>query len=172
MASLEKVAQSIRRVRFSEAGYAGKDEKVVWHSGSDGFDLVSHVDLEGRVLEYELAFRNNVVVWKRDGTVRTGHLSDVDRGDDRPVNPRSGTVSLDSEPRREVLELGALVAGMVPTQDRYLQRLVMVLRAALAGEPTTEHEVTDTFLVLRAPPAEPEKAERVLPRLLKRLFGG
>jgi len=33
--TLEEIAQTIRRVRFGEVGFDGKDVKAVWHQGTE-----------------------------------------------------------------------------------------------------------------------------------------
>jgi len=117
----------------------------------------------------ELAFRGDVVSWKRVGALRTGRLVTDDNTDgERAPSARSGMINLDPVPRLHVLEQGVLLVDMVTGEDRYLQHLKTVFTAALDGRDANFDAVTG---VQRVMSAEPPKSEPGLPRLLKRLLG-
>lgn len=166
-ASPAAIAQSVRRIRFSEMGFGNNGVKVVWHQGIEGFDLVTHVDLSGHVVEHELLLQGNVVQWCSDRSIHTGRVvSDADATDDRALRSRADMINLDTTPRMEIVEQAANVAELVPGNDRYVAHVARVLRAACIGaDPWAEAVTAVEAHVQRDSPA------RNLPRLLRRLFG-
>lgn len=141
--TLQDIAQSMRRVRFGEAGFQGRDHKTVWHQATDGCELVTRVDREGRVLEHEFSLRGSIAVWKRDQTVRTGTLRGHDHSaEERLGGPQAALIDLDDAPRWAVVEDAAMLAELVPGNDRYLAHLASVMRAAVAGAAAGGEPVT------------------------------
>jgi hypothetical protein len=166
-----QIAQSVRRIRFSERGFGDGDVKVVWHQGIEGFDLVTHVDLNGQVVEHELLLHGDVVQWRRDRSVQTGRVSgDDDATGGRSAGPRAGMINLDATPRMELVEQAAKVTELVPGDDRYVAHVARVLRAACIGADAWAEAVTSAEFHLPVT-SEPTVPPGALPRLLRRLFG-
>lgn len=162
------IAQTVRRIRFGEVGFDGKDMKAVWHQGT-GFELVTQVDTEGYAIELEVAMDKDIVSWKRGMPVQTGSVvSDGASESERAANPRSGLVNLDYLPRREVLQECLSIAELVPGEDRYLKHLRGMLRSTIEGIDLIDDRVTGAHIL---PPPNKDVEEPTFPRLWKRLLG-
>lgn len=169
--SLAQTAQTVRRIRYGEVGFDGKDVKVVWHQGSN-FDLVTQVDTDGCAIEQEIAFGKDIVTWHRERPLRTGTIvaeADTDKG--HAINARAGIINLDPMPRLELLKECAELAELVPGDDRYLQHIAAQLRAAIDGVCLFGSEVTNVVVIPGTADVAQPRSDAGLPRLLRRLLG-
>ncbi|HYO71931.1 MAG TPA: hypothetical protein VEU33_38225 [Archangium sp.] len=110
-------------------GPPGDDgQRSVWHLSSQGAELLSFVDPEGRVQRQELTLLDEHCVWSSGVGLRTGRVEQ-----DGAVRTETSVVHPDAQPVPARLLRAALALEHYQGEDRYIQHIQRVLALARQG---------------------------------------
>lgn len=147
--TLKTAVQALSRVHAVEGPPGENGLRTVWHMGTDGAELMSQVDSEGRVRRQELTLLEDHYMWASGEGVRTGR---VESGGER-AGPVASVVKEDPQLVPHRLVRAAQALGMYTGQDRYILHMQRVLALAREGL-----EMAGAGVVARdmhRPPSEP-----------------
>lgn len=110
-------------------GPPGDDgQRSVWHLSTQGAELLSFVDPEGRVQRQELTLLDEHCVWSSGVGLRTGRVEQ-----DGAVRTDTSVVHPDAQPVPARLLRAALALEHYQGEDRYIQHIQRVLALARQG---------------------------------------
>ncbi len=141
---LMTAVQALYRVRAVEGPPGDNGQRSVWHMCPQGAELLSLVDLEGRVQRQELTLLGDHYVWTSGEGLRTGRV-ELEGGS--KANPASAIVHTDPQLVPVRLMRAALALETYEGEDRYILHMKRVLalareglelRDASVGTPTAE----------------------------------
>ena len=127
---LKAAVQALYRVRAVEGPPGDNGQKYVWHMCSQGAELLSLVDLEGRVQRQELTLLGDHYVWTHGEGLRTGR---VETEGGSKANPASAIVHTDPQLVPFRLMRAALALENYDGEDRYILHMKRVLALAREG---------------------------------------
>jgi hypothetical protein len=149
---LKTAVQALYRVRAVEGPPGDNGQRSVWHMCSQGAELLSMVDLEGRVQRQELTLLDDHYMWTSGEGLRTGR---VEHDGGSKANPASAIVRPDSQLVPFRLMRAALALATYEGEDRYILHMKRVL--ALAREGLELREASGVTHPAERPNAEPER---------------
>lgn len=162
-----EAVQALYRVRAVEKPPGPDGRREVWHHGSKGSELLSTVDINGRLEDQEFRLFKEVLRWQRGVVMKTGK---VIRDDD--VSSRDN-VMWDDQPSPVRLTRSKKALGSYSGNDAYLIHLRDAIDAVLAGMDWDEMRViTGPYTPgdsQEIPLPRPSGAQRLLAKL-KNLF--
>ncbi|WP_224248603.1 hypothetical protein [Hyalangium gracile] len=144
---LKEAVQALYRVRAVEGPPGDHGQRSVWHMCSQGAELLSLVDLEGRVQRQELTLLEDHYVWTSGEGLRTGRV-EVEGGS--KAGPASPIVHTDPQLVPLRLMRAAAALETYEGEDRYILHMKRVL--ALAREGLAMREASSG-----SPSAEPSR---------------
>src|SRR3712207_695482 len=110
-------------------GPPGDDgQRSVWHLSTQGAELLSFVDPEGRVQRQELTLLDEHCVWSSGVGLRTGRVEQ-----DGAARTETSVVHPDAEPVPARLLRAALALEHYEGEDRYILHIQRVLALARQG---------------------------------------
>jgi hypothetical protein len=110
-------------------GPPGDDgQRSVWHLSTQGAELLSFVDPEGRVQRQELTLLDEHCVWSSGVGLRTGRVEQ-----DGAARTETSVVHPDAQPVPARLLRAALALEHYQGDDRYIQHIQRVLALARQG---------------------------------------
>ncbi|HEX5748973.1 MAG TPA: hypothetical protein VFZ09_22220 [Archangium sp.] len=110
-------------------GPPGDDgQRSVWHLSTQGAELLSFVDPEGRVQRQELTLLDEHCVWSSGVGLRTGRVEQ-----DGAARAETSVVHPDAQPVPARLLRAALALEHYQGDDRYIQHIQRVLALARQG---------------------------------------
>jgi hypothetical protein len=150
---LKAAVQALYRVRAVEGPPGDNGHRSVWHMCTQGAELLSLVDMEGRVQRQELTLLEDHYAWSNGEGLRTGR---VELGDGSKVNPAAAIVHTDPQLVAPRLMRAALALETYEGEDRYILHMKRVLALAKEGL-----ELQESSIVSHAEgrPAEPVRFE-------------
>ncbi|MFL5345278.1 MAG: hypothetical protein ACJ8AT_10815 [Hyalangium sp.] len=157
---LKAAVQALYRVRAVEGPPGDNGQKSVWHMCAQGAELLSLVDMEGRVQRQELTLLGDHYVWTSGQGLRTGR---VETEGGSKANPAAAVVHTDPQLVPFRLMRAALALENYEGEDRYILHMKRVLALAREGLEMREASVV-THTAER--PKEPE-APAPTPRAMK-----
>lgn len=149
--TLKSAVQALYRVHAVEGPPGENGLRTVWHLCPDGAELMSLVDLDGRVRRQELTLLEDHYVWASGEGVRTGYL-------ERAAGAKASAaavVQTDPELVPQRLMRAALAMGTYTGQDRYLlhmQRVLALAREGLEMKGGMQRPSEPTLPAVEAPP--------------------
>ena len=129
--SAERVKSAIQALSQSRPmeGPPGDDgQRSVWHVSSQGAELLSFIDPEGRVQRQELTLLGEHCVWTQGVGLRTGRVEQVGA-----ARAEASVVHPDSQPVASRLLRAALALEDYQGEDRYILHIQKVLALARQG---------------------------------------
>ncbi|MFP2912363.1 hypothetical protein ACLESD_46550 [Pyxidicoccus sp. 3LFB2] len=175
--TLKTAVQALYRVTAVEGPPGENGLRTVWHLCPDGAELLSLVDLDGRVQRQELTLLDDHYIWASGQGVRTGSL-------ERAANKaRTAAVVVNADPQLVPHRLlrAAQALGTYTGQDRYILHMQRVLALAREGlELHIQRPAEPALTSLKAavpPPPSVELAfgkalpDEVLPPVVRRSEG-
>ncbi len=151
---LKTAVQELYRVRAVEGPPGDNGQRSVWHMCSLGAELLSLVDLEGRVQRQELSLLEDHYMWTHGEGLRTGW---VEQAGGSKANPASAIIHKDPQLVPYRLMRGALALASYEGEDRYILHMKRVLSLAREGLELQEASVV-THSDARPEPEQPPKA--------------
>lgn len=157
---LKAAVQALYQVRAIEGPPGDNGHRSVWHMCPQGAELLSLVDMEGRVQRQELTLFDEHYAWSQGEGLRTGH---VELGGGSKANPASAIVHTDPQLVPGRLIRAAVALETYEGEDRYILHIKRVLALAKEGLELQEASVV-TDLGSRAteplhPAAPAQKSE-------------
>jgi hypothetical protein len=128
--TLKAAVQALYRVRAVEGPPGDNGHRSVWHMCVQGAELLSLVDLEGRVQRQELTLLDDHYAWTSGEGLRTGR---VEQGGGSKANPASAIVHTDPQLVPFRLMRAALALETYEGEDRYILHMKRVLALAREG---------------------------------------
>jgi hypothetical protein len=128
--TLKTAVQALYRVTAVEGPPGENGLRTVWHLCPDGAELLSLVDLDGRVQRQELTLLDDHYIWASGQGVRTGIL---ERGGANKVGAAAVVVNADPQLVPHRLLRAAQALGTYTGQDRYILHMQRVLALAREG---------------------------------------
>lgn len=159
---LKAAVQALYRVRAVEGPPGDNGRRSVWHMCAQGAELLSLVDLDGRVQRQELTLLNDHYVWTSGEGLSTGR---VETGGGSKASPASPIVHTDPQLVPFRLMRAALALESYEGEDRYILHMKRVLALAREGLELREASVV-THSAERpkeAPPPESTARMKGLP---------
>jgi len=135
---LKTAVQALSRVRAVEGPPGDNGQRSVWHMCPLGAELLSLVDLEGRVQRQELTLLDDHYVWTSGEGLRTGRVET--EGGSKP-NPASAIVHTDPQLVPGRLMRAARALETYEGEDRYILHMKRVLALAREGLEMRESSV-------------------------------
>lgn len=148
---LKTAVQALYRVRAVEGPPGDNGQRSVWHMCAQGAELLSLVDLEGRVQRQELTLLDDHYVWTSGEGLRTGR---VVQGGGSKANAASPIIQTDSQLVPFRLMRAALALETYEGEDRYILHIKRVLALAREGLELREASVV-TYSAERPKEQEP-----------------
>lgn len=127
---LKAAVQALYRVRAVEGPPGDNGHRSVWHMCTQGAELLSLVDMEGRVQRQELTLFDDHYAWSQGEGLRTGR---VEVGGGVKVNPASAIVHTDPQLVPGRLVRAAVALETYEGEDRYILHIKRVLALAKEG---------------------------------------
>ncbi|MBZ4395771.1 hypothetical protein [Myxococcus sp. AS-1-15] len=124
--TLKTAVLALSRVHAVEGPPGENGLRTVWHMGTDGAELMSQVDSDGRVRRQELTLLEDHYMWASGEGVRTGRV-EAHGGPTVPV------VKADPQLVPHRLVRAAQAMGTYTGQDRYILHMQRVLALAREG---------------------------------------
>jgi len=174
--TLKTAVQALYGVTAVEGPPGENGLRTVWHLCPDGAELLSLVDMDGRVQRQELTLLDDHYIWASGHGVRTGRLA---RGGANKVGSAEVEVNADPQLVPHRLLRAAQALGTYTGQDRYIlhmQRVLALAREGLEMNAQRPSEPTLTSLA-PAPPTPVQLAfgkalpDEVLPPVMRRSEG-
>lgn len=173
--TLKTAVQALYRVTAVEGPPGENGLRTVWHLCPDGAELLSLVDVDGRVQRQELTLLEDHYIWASGQGVRTASL---ERGANKA---RTAAVVVNADPQLVPHRLlrAAQALGTYTGQDRYILHMQRVLALAREGLEMGVQRPTEPTLPL-LPPAPPTPVQlafgkalpdEVLPPVVRRSEG-
>lgn len=153
---LKAAVQALYRVRAVEGPPGDNGHRSVWHMCAQGAELLSLVDLEGRVQRQELTLLEDHYVWTSGEGLRTGR---VQTGGGSKANPASPIIHTDPQLVPFRLMRAALALESYKGEDRYILHIKRVLALAREGLELREASVV-THSAERPKELTPEPAPK------------
>ncbi len=151
--TLKTAVQALYRVTAVEGPPGENGLRTVWHLCPDGAELLSLVDLDGRVQRQELTLLEEHYIWASGQGVRTGIL---ERGGANKVGSAAVVVNADPQLVPHRLLRAAQALGTYTGQDRYILHMQRVLALAREGlELNVQRPSEPTLPSLRPAPPSP-----------------
>jgi hypothetical protein len=122
--------KSLSRIRAIESPPGSDGLKTVWHQGAQGADLLSYVDVQGRVRRQELTLLDDYLLWTGEHGLRTGHV--VEDGGSMAAKG-SATVTLDAHNVSERLLRSHDALSTYSGEDKYIRHVLHVLGLVVQG---------------------------------------
>ncbi|WP_205525434.1 hypothetical protein [Pyxidicoccus trucidator] len=148
--TLKTAVQALYRVTAVEGPPGENGLRTVWHLCPDGAELLSLVDLDGRVQRQELTLLDDHYIWASGQGVRTGIL---ERGGANKVGSAAVVVNADPQLVPHRLLRAALALGTYTGQDRYILHMQRVLALAREGLELNVQRPSEPTLPSLAPAA-------------------
>ncbi|MCP3100895.1 hypothetical protein LZ198_18650 [Myxococcus sp. K15C18031901] len=130
--TLKTAVQALGRVHAVEGPPGENGLRTVWHLGTQGAELMSLVDTEGRVRRQELTLLEDHYMWASGEGVRTGRV-EPGEGEGHRAGTASAVVRADPQLVPHRLLRAALALGTYTGQDRYILHIQRVLALAREG---------------------------------------
>jgi len=127
---LKAAVQALHRVRAVEGPPGDNGHRSVWHMCAQGAELLSLVDMEGRLQRQELTLLEDHYAWTSGEGLSTGR---VEQGGGSKANPASAIVHTDSQLVPSRLMRAALALETYEGDDRYILHMKRVLALAREG---------------------------------------
>ena len=127
---LMNAVQALLRVRAVEGPPGDNGQRSVWHMCPEGADLLTLVDMEGRLQRQELTLLEDHYVWTSGEGLKTGR---VETGGSTKVNPASAIVHTDAQLVPARLLRAAVALETYDGEDRYILHMKRVLSLAREG---------------------------------------
>ncbi|MFY2563041.1 hypothetical protein ACN469_35935 [Corallococcus terminator] len=127
--TLKTAVQALSRVHAVEGPPGENGLRTVWHMGMDGAELMSQVDLDGRVRRQELTLLEDHYMWASGEGVRTGRVET----EGARASPAAAVVKADPQLVPHRLVRAAQAMGTYTGQDRYILHMQRVLALAREG---------------------------------------
>lgn len=127
---LKAAVQALYQVRAVEGPPGDNGQISVWHMGTQGAELLSLVDLEGRVQRQELTLLEDHYVWTSGEGLKTGR---VEHEGGAKARSAAAVVHTDAQLMPMRLVRGALALANYEGQDRYILHIQRVLALAREG---------------------------------------
>ncbi len=127
---LKAAVQALYRVRAVEGPPGDNGQRSVWHMCAQGAELLSLVDLEGRVQRQELTLLDDHYVWTSGEGLRTGR---VQTGGGSKASPAAPIIHTDPQLVPFRLMRAALALESYDGEDRYILHMKRVLALAREG---------------------------------------
>jgi hypothetical protein len=149
---LKAAVQALYRVRAVEGPPGDNGQRSVWHMCAQGAELLSLVDMEGRVQRQELTLLEDHYAWSSGEGLRTGR---VEQGEGARMNAASAIVHTDPQlvPLRLVRAARALES--YDGEDRYILHMKRVLALAKEGLELQESSVVTDLSMRKTEPLRP-----------------
>lgn len=120
--------QALAQARPMEGPPGDDGQRSVWHMSTQGAELLSFVDPEGRVQRQELTLLGEHCVWTQGVGLRTGRVEQVGA-----TRAEASVVHPDSQPVPSRLLRAALALEDYQGEDRYILHIQKVLALARQG---------------------------------------
>jgi len=127
---LKNAVQALHRVRAVEGPPGDNGQRTVWHMCPEGADLLTLLDMEGRLQRQELTLLEDHYVWTSGEGLKTGR---VETGGSTKVNPASAIVHTDDKLVPARLMRAAVALETYDGEDRYILHMKRVLSLAREG---------------------------------------
>ncbi|NTX06481.1 hypothetical protein HUA75_32435 [Myxococcus sp. CA040A] len=127
--TLKTAVQALSRVHAVEGPPGENGLRTVWHMGTDGAELMSQVDSDGRVRRQELTLLEDHYMWASGEGVRTGRVE----SEGERARPAAAVVKADPQLVPHRLVRAAQAMGTYTGQDRYILHMQRVLALAREG---------------------------------------
>jgi hypothetical protein len=127
---LKEAVQALYRVHAVEGPPGDNGQRSVWHMCSQGAELLSLVDLEGRLQRQELTLLDDHYVWTSGEGLRTGR---VEQGGGSKAGAASPIIHTDPQLVPFRLVRAALALATYEGEDRYILHMKRVLALAREG---------------------------------------
>ncbi|HLL00565.1 MAG TPA: hypothetical protein VK539_08275 [Myxococcaceae bacterium] len=127
---LMNAVQALHRVRAVEGPPGDNGQRSVWHMCPEGADLLTLVDMEGRMQRQELTLLEDHYVWTAGEGLKTGR---VETGGSAKVNPAAAIVHTDVQLVPARLLRAAVALETYDGEDRYILHMKRVLSLAREG---------------------------------------
>jgi len=118
--------RSLFRVRAYESA-DGTGLRRVWHQGTDGADLLTWVNAEGKVVRQEFTLLVDHFVWTPDG-LRTAAVDEVGGS---KASEASATVHFDAQVSRERVVVAHAALLSYTGEDKYVLNIRRILAKAM-----------------------------------------
>lgn len=129
---LKAAVQALYQVRAVEGPPGDHGHRSVWHMSPQGAELLSLVDMEGRVQRQELTLLEDHYAWSQGEGLRTGRV-ELERVGGSKVNPAAAIVHTDPELVPVRLIRAAAALETYEGEDRYILHIKRVLALAREG---------------------------------------
>lgn len=157
---LKAAVQALYQVRAVEGPPGDHGHRSVWHMCPQGAELLSLVDMEGRVQRQELTLFEDHYAWSQGEGLRTGR---VEVAGGPKVNPAAAIVHTDPELVPVRLIRAAAAMETYEGEDRYILHIKRVLALAREGlelqESSLVTELAAASTAPLSPAALPQKSE-------------
>ncbi|WP_255636551.1 hypothetical protein [Hyalangium versicolor] len=127
---LKSAVQALYQVRAVEGPPGDHGQRSVWHMSTHGAELLSLVDLEGRVQRQELTLLDDHYVWTSGEGLRTGR---VEPDSASKAAAAAAVVHTDPQLVPGRLMRAALALETYDGEDRYILHIKRVLALAREG---------------------------------------
>ncbi len=127
---LMNAVQALHRVRAVEGPPGDNGQRTVWHMCPEGADLLTLLDMEGRLQRQELTLLEDHYVWTAGEGLKTGR---VETGGGAKVNPAAAIVHTDDKLVPARLMRAAVALETYDGEDRYILHMKRVLSLAREG---------------------------------------
>jgi hypothetical protein len=156
---LKAAVQDLYRVRAVEGPPGDNGQRSVWHMSTQGAELLSLVDLEGRLQRQELTLLEDHYVWTSGEGLKTGR---VESEGGSKAKTAAAIVHTDAQLVPFRLMRAALALETYEGEDRYILHMKRVLALAREGLELREASVV-THSGARPSSAAPVTAGGVKP---------
>ncbi|HEX8703731.1 MAG TPA: hypothetical protein VF815_33145 [Myxococcaceae bacterium] len=135
---LKTAVQALSRVRAVEGPPGDNGQRSVWHMSVEGAELLSMVDLEGRLQRQELTLLDDHYVWTSGEGLKTGR---VENEGGAKAKSAAAIVHTDAQLVPLRLMRAALALETYEGEDRYILHMKRVLALAREGLEMRESSV-------------------------------
>jgi hypothetical protein len=149
---LKAAVQALYQVRAVEGPPGDNGHRSVWHMCSEGAELLSLVDMEGRVQRQELTLLEDHYAWTSGEGLRTGR---VEQEGGSKANPASPIIHTDPQLVPHRLMRAARALESYEGDDRYLLHMKRVLSLAREGLELQESPLITDLSQRQAEPVRP-----------------
>lgn len=154
---LKAAVDTMFRIRAVESPPDLRGTRKIWHRGARNAELVSEIDVTGRVLRHEFTLFDEVLRWEQGRGFSTGA---VEEGGARGAEQ----IAPDAELNVERLDRVAQALQRYEGRDRIIQHLKDLVGARSAGAPVTEplRVVTGSHPAVELPAPPPRRTRSVV----------
>jgi len=125
---LKSAVQALHRVRAVEGPPGDNGQRSVWHMCPEGAELLTLVDMEGRLQRQEFTLLEDHYVWTSGEGLKTGRVESGAK-----ANPAAAIVHTDAQLVPPRLLRAALALETYGGEDRYILHMKRVLALAREG---------------------------------------